>query len=309
MSGIKDLVKKILRQSSDENWLKSTIKFESMDSKATFSPWSYLNSPIVWIVLTIAAFIVIIRIFHFSQLTFGSFILVIIVLSYIRTHYDCINEMEAEELIMMSEENPCKKYYGQSDLAKSIFGSYKHECREYMKKTQTSNNNICDPLEVFGKMIAKLQITIFGEMFHGLNKILSGENFISRSFTKILIYLFVIALIFGVIYCLISFGVIRLFAYNNRNIQQPPVLPAPQHTITRPSQTNRLQNRDAVQKPALQASKQDQPKQSTIRSKPIISQPNGKAGKIPVLPGTSQEQPIRSKVSHMKNIFENNNQK
>lgn len=241
---INDLLRKIIRQSCDEKWLQSTIKYETLDSNSSSLIFSYLESPFLWTLLLVASYVAFQRRFHLPLLTFKLFLLIVFVLSYIVVYQECYYDLKAEEIMMISGNNPCKSYYAENTFKRWIFGSFKQECKEFLKRTQTPFKSICDPLEVFTKMIAKLQITYIGEIFHGVNDTLSDQNVIFRIILYLAIMVFVIvSLMFGIKYT-IQYGPGLYFAIQNgNNIQQPELPPQNQNEQIQQNQAHRREIR------------------------------------------------------------------
>ncbi|KAL7017127.1 hypothetical protein ACKWTF_010263 [Chironomus riparius] len=201
---IDGLVEEVLKQSSNEDWQESAAtilydyyKQEIIDSITTFS------SPILWILLSLTAIVIVNRIFHFSRLKFITIIFMSLIgicgISYYMTYLDCMHDLEVEQIMALSKDkihtNPCKEYHAENQdyfgsLKTWVTGSKKNECKEYMKKTLTPSKKYCNPLEVFFKWLAKLQMSYFGSIFEEFtdffSETTSSMDFLSRISSKII---------------------------------------------------------------------------------------------------------------------------
>ncbi|CRL01105.1 CLUMA_CG014501, isoform A [Clunio marinus] len=136
-----------------------------------------------------------------SKLTFSARILflflAICACSFSMSYFDCLNDLEVEELVKLSKEksgnNPCKDYHGErenffSSLRVTLFGSSENKCLEHMRKTLKTSKKYCDPLEVFSKWIGKIQMSYFSSIFGQFFDIFTNASSSSNVITRILIW-------------------------------------------------------------------------------------------------------------------------
>lgn len=215
------LVEEVLKQSSNEDWQESVTailydfyKQEIIDSITTFS------SPILWILVSLITIVIFNRIFHFSRIKFITIIFMslfgVFGISYCMTYLDCMHDLEVEQIMAFSKDkihtNPCKEYHAESQDSWASFkarftGSNKNECKEYMRQTLAPSKKYCNPLEVFFKWLAKLQISyigsIIGEFLNLIDDRTSSMDILSKTTSKfIYIALFGICTIFIIVMCL-----------------------------------------------------------------------------------------------------------
>lgn len=220
LNEIDDLLAEVLKQSS-EDWAYpvTQILFEHYRNQIIESLPS-LNSPPIFIVLTILLVVISNRIFGFSKLTFSAIILLIFsgicILSYAMSYWDCLKALEVEQMIMLSkrnsQNNPCKDFSGEhesfwSTLRTYIVGSSESKCLEHMRNNFKTSEKYCDPLDVMAKWLGKVQMSyfssVFEKFFHMISNFTSSSNFL----TKIL-YLTVGAAIF--VFLLLNFGKVTI---------------------------------------------------------------------------------------------------
>ncbi|XP_070494239.1 uncharacterized protein [Chironomus tepperi] len=247
---IDGLVEEVLKQSSNEDWQESATtilydyyKQEIIDSITTFS------SPILWIIVSLITIVIVNRIFHFSRLKFITIIFISLIgicgISYYMTFLDCMHDLEVEQIMALSKDkinsNPCKEYHAESQDYYASFktwftGSKKNECKEYMKQTLIPSQKYCNPLEVFFKWLAKLQMSYFGSIFEEFTdffaKSTSSMDFLSRISSKIIyIAFFGISTIFIIVMFLkyVVQSVPSLISHaasssnSNNNVQSPSI--------------------------------------------------------------------------------------
>ena len=199
---IDDLIAEVLKRSNDADWdyPVSQILFDHYRHQLVESLPS-INSPIVLIGIAIIVIIFMNRFFHFSKLTFSAVILLVIisicVISYAMMYWECLSELEVEEMIRLSKKesvnNPCKDYDGEhrsiwSSLRATMFGSSESECIEHMRKTFKTSKKYCDPLDVFAKWCGKIQMSYFTSILGGFFELISHATSSSNLFSKIIIY-------------------------------------------------------------------------------------------------------------------------
>jgi hypothetical protein len=198
LNEIDDLLADILKQSNDEDWAYpvAQILFEHYRRELIESLPS-LNSPIVMIVIAILTIILISRFFHFSKLTFSAMILFVFLaicaVSYTMTYFDCLSDLEVEQMIQLSKQkstnNPCNDFNQEdknfwSSMRATLLGSSENKCLEHMRKTFKPSKKFCDPLDIFAKWFGKIQMsyfnTIFGGFFEMISTITTSKNFITK---------------------------------------------------------------------------------------------------------------------------------
>lgn len=249
---IDGLVEEVLKQSSNEDWQESATtilydfyKQEIIDSITTFS------SPILWIIVSLITIVIVNRIFHFSRLKFITIIIMSLIgicgISYYMTYLDCMHDLEVEQIMALSKDkihtNPCKEYHAENQdywgsLKTWVTGSKKNECKEYMRQTLAPSKKYCNPLEVFFKWLAKLQMSYFGSIFEEFTDFFaettSSMDFLSRISSKIIyIAFFGISTIFIIVMflkyavqsvpSLISHAVSSPNSSNNNQTQNPSI--------------------------------------------------------------------------------------
>lgn len=190
------LVEDVLKQSKDEEHSIPQILLDYYRQEIIGSVPNF-NSPLFLSIVAVAIILLFTRLFHLSKLTFSAIIVIVILIicgiSYSMTYHDCMNDLEAEQMIQISKENtidnPCKNYHGErestwSSLKTHIFGSSKSECLEHMRKTFKPSKKYCDPLEVFARWSAKIQMSyigsITGEFLELLSKFTSSSNILTK---------------------------------------------------------------------------------------------------------------------------------
>lgn len=199
MHEVDDLLAEVLKQSNDADWdyPVAQILFEHYRQQLIVS-LPPLDSPAVLITIAVLVIIVTCRFFHFSKLTFSAMILLVFlgicVVSYSMTYFDCLSDLEVEQMIQLSKQqsknNPCKDYAGEhasfwSSMHVSVFGSSENKCLEHMRKTFKTTKKYCDPLDVFAKWFGKIQMSYFASVIGGFMEVITSfsvsSNFITRT--------------------------------------------------------------------------------------------------------------------------------
>lgn len=195
------VLEEIFKQSQDEKaWDDSVsqILFEHYRQQLLAS-LPTLDLPMILITITIVSIALFSRFGDFSRLTNSGLLLLVFLaicaISYTMTYRDCLHELEVEQMIQLSQKtssnNPCKDYAREdesfwSSLKTSFVGSKENKCLEHMRKTFKSSKNYCDPLDVFAKWFAKIQMTyiigILGSFLELLSEMTASSNFMSRIF-------------------------------------------------------------------------------------------------------------------------------
>lgn len=217
LNEIDDLLADVLKQSNDSDWdfPVSQILLEIYRRQLLESMPS-LNSPVVLFAIALLVIFFTSRLFSVSKLTFSALILFVTLgifgLSYGMSYWDCLSDLEVEQMIKLSEtksaNNPCKDYHGEhasvwSSVWAKVAGSSEDKCYEHMRKTFKPSRNYCDPLDVAAKWAAKIQMSYFSSMFVGFMELIASFTSSSNFMTKVIVWA-VGALIFG--YFLLSFG-------------------------------------------------------------------------------------------------------
>lgn len=213
LNELDDLIAEVLKQSNDLDYPVTQILFDHYRNQIVESLPS-LHSPIVMSLIAIFVIFVINRIFRFSTFTYSALVLLLIlsvcVVSYIMTYWDCLSDLEVEQMIQLSKKqstnNPCKDYDGEHEsfftsLKATILGSSENKCLEHMRKTFKTSSKFCDPLDVFAKWFAKIQMSYFSSILGGFMELISNITSSSNFMTKIILR--IVAAVFFVVVFLI----------------------------------------------------------------------------------------------------------
>ncbi|KAG5673558.1 hypothetical protein PVAND_003597 [Polypedilum vanderplanki] len=200
LNEIDGLLEEIFKQSLEkDNFQYSATKIlfeyykqELIDSITSFS------SPILWFVISIFVIFILSQFLHLSKVTYSATVLFLIfvfcAISYAMMYHDCLNDLEVEQMIQMSKEksmnNPCKDYHREhesfwSSMKASIIGSAENDCLKHMRSTFKPSKKYCDPLDVFAKWSAKIQMSYFSSIIGEFFELLSSMTSSSSIFTKI----------------------------------------------------------------------------------------------------------------------------
>lgn len=217
LNEIDDLLADVLKQSNEADWdstvtqiLLEHYRLQLIESLPS------LNSPAILISIALLVTLITSRFFSFSKLTFSALIVLVILgifsISYGMSYLDCQSDLEVEQMIKMSEmkavNNPCKDFHGEnanlwSSMWVRVAGSSENKCYEHMRKTFKPSRNYCDPLDVFAKWAAKIQMSYFSQIFIGFMEIIANFTSSSNIVTKVIVWV-VGAVVF--VYLIISFG-------------------------------------------------------------------------------------------------------
>lgn len=218
---IDGLVEEVLMQSRDEDQSIPRILFDYYREEILSSITKF-TSPVFFVVVAVLTLIIISRLFHFSKLTFSAMILIVIisicVISYTMMYHDCQSDLEVEQMIQLSKENslnnPCKNYHGEHEsyltsIKAAVFGSSQNECLEHMRKTFKPSKKYCDPLDVFARWSAKIQMSYIASLtedfFELIHKFTSSSNIMTKvvvwSFSLIFFAYLIISLVKNVVKC------------------------------------------------------------------------------------------------------------
>lgn len=223
---IDELVEEVLMQSRNDVSIPQ-ILFDYYCEEIINSLTKFI-SPVIISISGILFIYILNRLFHFSKLTYSAIILIIILgicaISYTMALYDCQSDLEVEQMIQLSKENslnnPCKDYHGEhesffSSVKASLFGSSHNKCLEYMRKTLKPSKKYCDPLDVFAKWSAKIQMSYIGSItgdFLGLiHQFTSSSNIVTKAVIWICCMIFFGYLIISIIQFLIKYGFQGIF--------------------------------------------------------------------------------------------------
>lgn len=217
LNEIDDLIAEVVKQSNDDDWdyPVAQILFDHYRQQLVNS-LPHINTPMVQIVIAVLIIIGLNRIYHFSRIKFSALILIVLlaicVLSYSFSYYDCLSDLEVEQMIQLSKQestnNPCKDYHGEHEsffasMRTAILGSSENKCLEHMKKTFKPSKTFCDPLDVFAKWFAKIQMSYFSSVFGGFLELLTNATSSSNFLSKTIYWVAGFALF---IYLIMSFG-------------------------------------------------------------------------------------------------------
>lgn len=216
LNEIDDLIADVVKQSNDDDWdyPVAQILFDHYRQQLINS-LPHINTPMVQIVIAGLIIILLNRMFHFSRIKFSALILLVLlaicVISYSISYYDCLSDLEVEQMIQLSKQksnnNPCKDYHGEHESfwasMRSAFFNSENKCLEHMRKTFKQAKTICDPLEVFAKWFAKIQMSYFSSVFGGFFELLTKATSSSNFLTKTIFWVAGSALF---IFLIVSFG-------------------------------------------------------------------------------------------------------
>lgn len=217
LNEIDDLIAEVVRQSDDEDWdyPVAQILFDHYRQQLINS-LPHINTPMVQIFIAVLLIVVLNRIYHFSKIKFSALILLVLlaicVISYSISYRDCLSDLEVEQMIQLSKQkstnNPCKDYHGEHEsflasMRTAILGSSENKCLEHMRKTFKQSKTFCDPLDVFAKWFAKIQMSYFSSVFGGFFELLTNATSSSNFLSKTIYWVAGFALF---IYLIMSFG-------------------------------------------------------------------------------------------------------
>lgn len=223
------LVEDVLMQSKDENFsiphiLYDYYREEIISSITTFS------TPMMFCITALIAIILLSRFsLHLSKLTYSAIIIIAIlaicVTSYSMMYHDCLNDLEVERMIQMSKEsslnNPCKHYHGEhtsywTSMKAFLFGSSQDKCHEHMRAVFKPSKKYCDPLDVFARWSAKIQMSyigsITGSFLELLTKITSSSNILTKIVVWVVCLFFFGYLLISIISVVIKSGFHGIFS-------------------------------------------------------------------------------------------------
>jgi hypothetical protein len=221
MNEVDDLLASVLKQSGEGNWEypAAQILFEHYKQQLIMSLPS-LNSPVLMITVAFIAVVVTCRFFNFSKLTFSAIILLALLgicsVSYAMTYYDCLSDLEVEQMIQLSKQqsknNPCKDYHGEhadfwSSMQATVFGSSENKCFEHMRKTFKTSKKYCDPLDVFAKWFGKIQMSYFSSVIGGIMEVITNISASSNIITKTVTWIIGAAIS---VYLVMAFGKVAI---------------------------------------------------------------------------------------------------
>lgn len=200
LNEIDDLLADVLKQSNDADFPVAQILFDHYRYQLIESLPS-LSSPIVLSLIAILVILVMNRLLHFSTFTYSALILFlflcIIAVSYAMTYWDCLSDLEVEQMIQLSKKqssnNPCKDYDAEqtsffTSLKAYFLESSENKCLEHMRKTFKTSNKYCDPLDVLAKWFGKIQMSYFSSILGGFLELISRITSSSGFMTKIIMW-------------------------------------------------------------------------------------------------------------------------
>lgn len=205
LNEVDDLIADVLKQSNDDEWNPANLLYEHYRHEF-MDKLPSLSSPFMQIIIAIGVIILLNRLFHFSKLTFSAIILfvflVICAVSYSMTYFDCLSDLEVDQMIQLAKQqstnNPCKDYHGErksfwSSMRATAFGSSENKCLDHMRATLKQTKKFCDPLDVFAKWAATIQMTYLSSVFGGFLNVVTDMTASSGFLTKIIYTLAVVA--------------------------------------------------------------------------------------------------------------------
>lgn len=227
MDELDELVEEVLMQSKKDEHTIPQVLFDYYRQEIISSLPNFTNT----IFLSIIAVIVILlfnQYLHFSKLTYSAMIffaiIIICCISYAMTYHDCLNDLEVEQMILLSKEqnNPCTDYHGEREsiwaFIPALFQkSSENACLDHLRKTFKPSKKYCDPLDVFARWSAKIHMSYFGsvanEFFELLSKFTSSSDFMTKIIVWVAGPIFFGLLIITILKVLISSGFQGIFGF------------------------------------------------------------------------------------------------
>lgn len=217
---IDSLLDDVLKQSTDiENWPVSSILIDYY-KRQFLESISAIIFPAALTILAIAAIVLMKRVLHFSKLTFSAIIIIIVLvicaISYAMTYFDCMTDLEVDQMIQLSKEkslnNPCTNYHGEHDsvwkaFKATAFGSSENKCYEHMRKTFKPSKKFCDPLAVFAHWTGKIQMSYIASVLKEFLTLVSSLTGSSGIVSKALFWIGAVSVFICI---LISFGKVAI---------------------------------------------------------------------------------------------------
>lgn len=199
---IDSIIEDVFKQSKNEELEHSIIRIlYDYYKEEILNSITSISTPILIIIGSSILMIFVSKMFHFSKLTYSAIlfflILIVCIMSYAISYHECMNDLEVEQMIQLSKQNsqnnPCKDYHGEQESYWSSFktlirGSAENECLNHMRKTFKPSKKFCDPLDVFAKWSAKIQMSYFGSVFGEFLGLVSEITASSNIFSKIIIW-------------------------------------------------------------------------------------------------------------------------
>jgi len=148
----------------------------------------YFSHPLIWMGIFIGVFVKCID--FFNELSFRLFFLCLLIANLIYELFDCMNDVEAEQIMWSIRDNhrkTCDEYNNRNAIISFFFGNNDAECLKSLKNTKTSIAKTCGPFSVIVRMIAKIPMTFIGTIFKETNEIFAGENVLVRTIMSIAI--------------------------------------------------------------------------------------------------------------------------
>ncbi|CAG9811458.1 unnamed protein product [Chironomus riparius] len=106
----------------------------------------------------------------------------IAILSITSKYTECLKEKKVDLLLLqLPNENACEKYKKQN-IFRIIYngGSYREECRQYLKKTQTPFPEFCHVDEIILQIIEKSVLPLIDQIAQRLNKLTIFKDFVNN---------------------------------------------------------------------------------------------------------------------------------
>lgn len=243
LNEIDDLIADVLKQSNDDDWdyPVAQILFEHYRHQLIQS-LPQIDAPIILIAIAILVILVLGRIFrdHFSTLTFSAIILFLLLgictLSYAMTYWDCMSDLEVEQMIQLSKKqsanNPCKDFGGEhtsfwSSFRATFLVSSENECLEHMRKTFKTSKKYCDPLDVFAKWVAQIQMSYLSKILGGFLELITTMTSSSNFLSKVISWIICTAAFVLLIYAFGREVIVQSFSAALNMLNRRPVEPGP----------------------------------------------------------------------------------
>lgn len=217
LNEVDNLLQEVAKQSNENNWAYpvAQILFEHYRHQLIESLPS-INSPGVMVLVGLLTILAANRFFNFSKLTYSALILfvllIIVVVSYGMSYWDCISDLEVERMIQLSKKtsrnNPCKDYDGEhesfwSSVRAIIAGSSENKCLEHMRSTFKTAKRYCDPLDVLARWAGKIQMGYFSSVFGGFFELITDFTSSSNILSKAVFWVISIA---AFVFLILHFG-------------------------------------------------------------------------------------------------------
>lgn len=214
---IDTLINEIVLQSSKyDSKLTRDAMIESYRQEIYDMVFKFLYSPTFLVTFGLTSLFIISRCIKFSKFSFSAIIVIgviaMAVTSYLMELEECKHDLEVNEIIKLQQRdmdnNPCKSFKDENkffytSLYAKLFGSSEDACHKYMRNVLRPSKKFCDPLKVFTKWLASIQMSYFGSIIASFIELLQELTKSSGLFTSIIWWIVGSALL---VVFILSFG-------------------------------------------------------------------------------------------------------